>query len=456
MTTYEPRGGAREVLLTREPVVLVSGAAGTGKSLAALWRVHLRALNVPNSRQLILRQTAASLTSTTLHTFEGQVASQELANGYVKWFGGSARRPAEYVYANGSSVRVGGLDRPEKLLSSEYDAVFIDEATEVSAGAVSVITTRLRGKAVIQPQLMMCCNPSAPNHHLYEMVKDGRAHHITSLHQDNPYFVNADGTYTAAGKTYFKFLGGLTGTARERYLYGRWTAAEGLVYDDFREDAHVVDQGAVPAIERVFNSVDWGYNNALVWQEWGVCADGRAYLLREISRKGWLVEDFARYCRDELWRDGDGNPSLPEAVVADHDAEDRATFERHARFATLAARKAVSRGVQAVQQRLRKDGKGVPGLFVVRGGLMGRDPLAEARKTPRGFLGEVTGYVWQTERGTDGIPKEAPLKLNDHSMDAARYAIMYLDGAPPAKAGNPARPGGGRSAAGGTWSQKVG
>lgn len=456
MPQYEPRGGARDLLLARDNVVLISGAAGTGKSLAASYKTLLTALLVPGSRQLIVRQTNVSLAASTLVTWERQVAAELLRSGEMKWYGGSASKPPAYLFRNGSEVLVGGLDKPDKLLSTEYDRIFVDEATDVSETAVQVLTTRLRGKAPTYKQLVLSCNPANPDHHLHQMALEGRARHIVSLHRDNPYLMGTDGTLTQAGTEYMAFLEGLTGARRERFLYGRWAAAEGLVYDAFSTADHVIERAAVPDIQRVFNTVDWGYQNALVWQEWGIDADNRMYLLREISRKNWLVEDFARYCRDELWRTADGTPSLPEAVVADHDAEDRATFERHARFPTIPARKAVGRGVQLVQNRLRKDAKGRPGLCVVRDGLMGQDPVAKARRTPRGVLGEVTGYVWATERGADGIPKEAPLKANDHSMDAMRYAVMHLDGAPPAKAGNPARSAASQPASGGTWSQRIG
>lgn len=456
MTTYEPRGGAREFLLSRDPAVLVSGPAGSGKSVACLMKLHLTSLMVPGCVTLLLRQTHVSLKASVLRTYETFVAAQELANGDVKWYGGSGAKPAAYMYRNGSIIIPGGLDQPQKFLSMDVQRIHIDEANGVSASAVQTVATRLRGNAPTYRQLSMSTNPDSTYHHLYQMAQDGRAKMIYSVHEDNPYLYGRDGKLTEVGADYMARLDSLTGTAYLRYRKGLWVNAEGMVYDDWDESVHVVDRNTpLPDIRRVFNSVDWGFNNALVWQEWGVDSDGRMYLLREISRKGWLVEDFARHCREHLWRDPDNRTVLPEAVVVDHDAEDRATFERHARFPTTPARKAVGRGVQLTQQRLRKDALGLPNLMVVRGCLIGRDPIAEARKTPRGLLSEITGYVWQTERGTDGVPKEAPLKVNDHSMDAMRYAVMYLDDLPPARANNPTQgPRGG--AVNPAWGRKLG
>src|SRR5690606_25474012 len=70
---YEPRGGARQLMLCRDAEALICGPAGTGKSLAMLFKLHLTCLSVPGTRALLVRQTHASLTGTTLVTFEKAV-----------------------------------------------------------------------------------------------------------------------------------------------------------------------------------------------------------------------------------------------------------------------------------------------------------------------------------------------------------------------------------------------
>ena len=70
---YEPRGAAAQLMIDRSPEILIAGAAGTGKSLAMLYKLHLTCLYVPGLRALLVRQTHASLTGTTLVTFERAV-----------------------------------------------------------------------------------------------------------------------------------------------------------------------------------------------------------------------------------------------------------------------------------------------------------------------------------------------------------------------------------------------
>lgn len=453
--TYEPRGGARELMLTRAPLVVASGPAGTGKSLAAAWKTHLTALKVPGSRQLILRQTHASLTASTLVSFERDVIGPALAEGVVTWFGGSGRRPPAYIYSNKSEILVGGLDQPGKLLSTEYDRVFIDEASQCTATAVQVIATRLRGTAPTYKQLIMATNPDHPQHHLLLMTQEGRAQMIKSYHVDNPRFMNADGSLTPDGESYMPFLDGLTGTNRLRYRDGLWVAREGQVYDGWDESVHVVDPFEVPddGSWRWIESLDFGFQHPMTWGRFAIDPDGRMFLVAEMSRRHRLVEDFAS---DILAAREDRGWGRPEALVTDHAAGDRATLERHLGEATVKARKDVSPGIQAVASRLAVQANGLPRFQVFRDSVIHNDPLAPSDKMPRGFVAEVGGYVWMTERGTDGIPKEAPVKAADDAADMVRYAVMYEDGAPPAKVGNPAKAGQQQPQQGGRWATPTG
>ena len=84
--------------------------------------------------------------------------------------------------------------------------------------------------------------------------------------------------------------------------------------------------------------------------------------------------------------------------------------------------KDVSRGIQAVADRLRIAGDGKPRLFLLRSALT--TPATEGK--PYGTLAEIEGYLWHPAK--DGrADKEEPIKQNDHSMDAMRYAMMAID-----------------------------
>lgn len=435
---YEPRGAARDLLLDRSPEVAAVGAAGTGKTVGALMKLHITSLMVPKVQSLVVRQTHASLTASTLVAFEQFVAAKQIAAGEVKWFGGSGSKPAGYRYRNGSMIMVGGMDNPGKVLSMSLDRVLVDEGNQISVTAWETLLTRLRGTAGTYRQAVLALNPDHPEHWIKKRADDdgNPLHILTSRHTDNPSLFNRDGTPTASGLDYLARLDALTGIRRLRYRDGVWAAAEGRVFDDWRDDVHLIDAFDTAGM-RSFWAIDWGYSNPLVFQRWVIDHDGRMYLTHEISRTKTMVVDLAKQVMDLSEANG---WQMPEAIVCDHDAGDRAVFERQTGLATIAARKTVSTGVQAVQDRLRDAGDGKARLYVFRNAVCHRDPNADHDRRPRGFAAEVNGYVWATERGTDGQPKEVPLKQHDHSMDAGRYAVMYLDGAPAANIGNPAKP----------------
>lgn len=457
MREFVARGAAADLFRDQGPEVAIVGSAGTGKTVAALMKLHVDSSRVPGLQSLIVRQTHASLTASTLVAFEQFVAAAEIGTGQVKWFGGSGSKPAGYRYKNGSMIMVGGMDNPGKVLSMSLDRVLIDEANQVSVTAYETLLTRLRGSAPTYKQIVTACNPDHPKHWLKERADDPDTplKMYTSKHVDNPYMCGSDGVWTDAGVDYLGFLGSLTGVRRLRYLEGVWAAAEGLVFSDWRDDVNIVDRDQVPKDGRLFLAVDFGFSNAFVCQWWWVDNDGRMYLIREIHQKQVLVEDHAKRIKAiiEQNRDTEGTPF---AVVCDHDAEDRATLTKHLGLPTVAARKGVSRGVQLVQARIRPTGDGKPRMYVVKGCTIGRDLVAEAAKIPRGFVEEITGYVWAMERGADGVPREFPLKLNDHAMDTARYAVAHLDWNEPSRKHNPAAPRKSEAPANPAWSRPVG
>ncbi|NUS24434.1 MAG: terminase [Streptomyces sp.] len=422
---YEPRGAAAQLFRTRDPEVCIVGAAGTGKSLACLYRMHLIAMRNPRFRGLIVRKTAVSLTSTTLVTFKRKVAVEAVRAGAVRWYGGSQEEAAGYYYDNGAVIVVGGMDKPEKIMSSEYDIVFADEATELTLDDWEAISTRLRNGGLPWQQQIAAANPSHPGHWLKARADEGKLRMLTSVHRDNPRFVNHDGTLTPDGIGYMAKLDALTGVRRLRLRDGKWAAAEGLIYDGFDPDVHVVPPTVIRPEWTRWWVIDFGYTNPFVWQCWAQDDDGRLYLEREIYKTKTLVEDHAKRILQTVAPGGRWITPRPRGIICDHDAEDRATLERHLGMSTSPAHKTVSDGIQAVQTRLRPAGDGKPRLYLCEGALLDRDTeLADAKK-PCSTPEEIVGYVWDASPGKP--PKEKPVKEDDHGMDAMRYIVAELD-----------------------------
>lgn len=417
---------------------LIAGPAGTGKSRAALEKLHLMCLLTPRARALVMRKTAVSLTASAIATYERDVAAQAMLDGTVSFFGGSRREPAQYRYSNGSSIALGGMDNPMKVMSTEYDVIFVQEATELEVDEWEALTTRLRNGVLSFQQLIADCNPQEPTHWLKLRCEAGKTLMLHSRHEDNPRYFNDDGTMTTEGESYMAKLDALTGVRYLRLRKGIWAAAEGVIYEDFNPSVHLIDRFEVPADWPRLWSVDFGYVNPFVWQDWTVTPDDQLILVREIYRTQTLVEDHARAIRRSMGLGPvdpiagrevpyEGPPvtgwdaKRPSVILCDHDAEDRATLERHLGWPTRPASKNVSDGIQASQARYRLDGRGRPRMMFMRDAVIHRDPLLEDARKPASTVEEIPGYVWN-DKG-----KDEPMKENDHGQDAARYLVMERD-----------------------------
>lgn len=425
---YEPRGSALDLMRCRVPEVLLSGPAGTGKSRACLEKLHLMALANKGMRGLIVRKTRESLGSTALVTYREHVAQEALASGIVSFYGGSAEEPPQYRYSNGSKIMIGGMDKPTKIMSSEYDTAYVQEAIELTTTDWENITTRLRNGVVSFQQLIADCNPDKPDHWLHQRSLTGATKMIGCRHEDNPVLYNADGTLTERGRAYISKLDALTGVRYQRLRLGRWVAAEGQVYEGWDPTVHMVDEVKHTAAWTRWGAIDFGYTAPFVYQDWWEDPDGRLWLANEIYETRGLVEDHAKTIKNLLYYpSGQPRDQLPRAIYADHDAEDRATLERHLGLSTRAAHKSVSDGIQAVQSRLKVQPDGKARLFVRRGAVLKRDPALEEAARPIGTAEEITGYVWAVRPGNRGGLKEEPVKENDHSMDTLRYMCAARD-----------------------------
>lgn len=415
-----PRGASRDVLECRDFEVLVEGPVGTGKTYGILWKLHLLALKYPGMKALLLRKTQKSLTESAIQTYVTKILTT--ANWGVRPFSGNMEEPRSFRYPNGSRFVVGGLDNPGKVMSSEYDVAAIFEATQVTLQDWEDVSTRLRNWVMPYQQLIGDCNPDGPNHWLNLRANDGKVTRLLSRHRDNPRLWDAAAQdWTPEGREYVcQRLENLTGVRRKRNLDGLWAAAEGQIYEGWDPAIHLVDRFDIPADWPRFWTIDFGYVHPFVWQWWAMDPDGTLYRYREIYMTGRLVEDHAT-----LGLQLSRNERRPSAVITDHDAEDRATFERKTGYKTTPAIKNVSAGIQAVTERLRPQGNGKPRIVLLRDSLVEVDRELRESGKPTCTEDEFTSYVWDTRQGRR--PKDEPLKENDHGMDDVRYMVAYQD-----------------------------
>lgn len=417
----------------RDSEVLLSGPAGTGKTMALLTKLFLAAEKYPRMRGLIVRKTRVSLNEAALVTWEEKI----LPSSHPALIGPTRSHRTAYHFDNGSVIVVGGIDKAQKIMSTEYDLIYVQEAIELTEHDWESLTTRLRNRKMPYQQIMADTNPDRPTHWLKKRCDAGKTKIVETRHDDNPTIVDQrTHELTPGGEEYIGKLDALTGPRKFRLRHGRWVQSDGVVYDGWDAAVHVIDPFEIPKDWRRLYSIDFGFTNPFACLWFAEDPDGRLYLYREIYKTRTVVRDHAREILklSGAWDsqtlranwDQPGAEPRPWRIISDHDSGDRATIEDALGIETEPADKAVSPGIQAVALRLRPDtdNDGRPRLFVFSTSLVKPDPLLVDAKKPTRLAEEFDGYVWNPSG------KDEPLKNDDHALDALRYAVVATDGRP--------------------------
>lgn len=396
----------------KDLILLLEGSAGSGKSKLAAEKIHALAEKYPGAMILMLRKTRESAINSIVLLLKNSVIPEVSKVKYRP----SAHR---FEYPNGSIIAWGGMKDEQQRESirsigqdGALDFVWMEEAHLFTEGDFEEMIARMRGKASLWVQIILTTNPHHPKHWIHtRLMKGGEATVFSSKTSENA--ANNPPGYED------NVLGRLTGHRRKRLKEGLWEQPEGLVYNNFSYEKNVIDPFTIPKEWLKFRSVDFGYNDPFVCQWWTQRpTDGALFMYREIYHTQTLVEDMA-----PIILKLSANEEI-EYTVADHDAEGRATLERHG-VETIKAYKSIQEGVQAVQARLYYDEQIATRVFFFRDSLVQEDQSLIAEKRPLCTVDEIYSYRWRPNRENKNRYEE-PVDLDNHGMDAWRYAEMSL------------------------------
>jgi len=395
---FKPYPWAIPAWRDKHPIILCEGGAGGGKSIFAANKVHAFCLKYPGSVVGILRKERASHINNTMPLME-------------RWaFGNDPRVTPVFSkhrvdYDNGSMIVFLGMadnKQRERVRSMSLDMAWLEEATQFEEADHNEVLGRMRGTAGPFIQIIGTTNPDAPTHWIKRRLIDGKEAHVyLSSAKDNP---NLPAQYHAS-------LEQLTGIQRQRLLEGKWTQAEGVIYDNWTVDNITHEAEYNPANGAVY----WGIDDGYVYGGGPGTASfhPRAAALFQVTAQGG-VNVFAEYYRalqmpeatiSELL--GYGYPE-PEMVYVDSSAAELRGRLTVAGLANVGATHTVSEGIKNVR-RFICDGNGVRMLKV----------------HPRcvNLIGEIQTYRYadSTAGVVAGEPK--PEKVSDHMADALRYGL---------------------------------
>jgi len=409
-STYTPLDWQVAPWRDKSRIMLLTGSAGGGKSRVAAEKIHGFCKRYPNAVGIGLRKAREFASKSVVYAIKRAIGDDTS----VRYSGVDLT----FHYDNGSKIFVAGLkdENQRQALRSingdgSADIIWGEEANALTEDDHNELLARLRGTATAWRQIIYTTNPDHPRHWIKQRLMDGgQASVYNSKATDNPH----------NPPDYLETLSGLTGILGKRLRDGMWVQAEGVVYDEFRDDLHVIDPFDIPLEWKRYRAIDFGYSNPFVCQWWAMDHDGRLYLYREMYMSQRTVKVHSAQINELT------NDERIEATPADHDAEDRATLHENG-IKTVAARKPITVGIQAVKERLKVAGDGKPRLFFFRNALVELDQRIDDANRPVSTIQEMSIYSWP--KGSDGKPvKELPVDDNNHGCDAMRYMVMHVAG----------------------------
>ncbi|MFF8290436.1 PBSX family phage terminase large subunit [Streptomyces sp. NPDC016309] len=387
------------------PLALWSGAVSSGKTIASLL-AFLIALTVAPDHGLIV------VVGRTLQTVERNLIDPLQSRHLFGPLSAHVHHTTGSTTATilGRTVHlVGASDaRAEgRIRGATIALAYVDEATLVPHSFWMMLLSRLRvGSA---SRLLATTNPDGPFHWLRkDFILRGADVGLVNWHftlDDNP---SLDPGFVRRLKAQY------TGLWYRRFILGEWCLASGAVYDMFDEDRHVVD--LLPYMRRwTCVGIDYGTVNPFSAVLIGEGEDRHLYAVSEYrhdSKTALRQLTDAEYSHGvRQWLAGVRRPGeqgaargvRPEWIFVDPSA---------ASFMNQLWTERVPGIAPAVNDVL----DGIRSVSVALG-----SGLLRIHRSCTGLLGELPGYAWDEKAAERGEDK--PLKMDDHSADALRYAL---------------------------------
>jgi len=364
------------------------GGARSGKSYATAQFLIMKALNEKGLNIGITRKTMPALKMTNYRLIT------DLLGKYGLYKPSCHNRSEHYYILNGSRLQFFSLDDPEKIKSSEFNYIWMEEATEFAYNDYLVLLTRLSAPAAKGGnRIYLTLNPTDANCWIAKNLlgrKDVEVIH--SSYKDNPFLSNEYVNTLLSLKDYDT-------NAYNVFALGQWGSSDKIIYKNWQ---YAQEEPQNP--QDVIWGLDFGFNNpsALV----RICIKDNIFTAAEyLYQTGLTTQDLTEKLVQII-----SPQERTQTIYADAAEPDRIAQIARAGFNIKPADKAVSNGIMAVKAAK---------LFIT--------------KTSVNLIKEIQNYCWKTD--LNGNVLEDPVKFNDHALDALRYAL-YTRGIESASCGD--------------------
>jgi len=376
-----------------------SGAVRSGKTIASLLRWLMFVANAPRGGALVV---SGKTLDTVYRNVFGPLMDPAItgpASEHIRYTRGASSatilgRHVEIITAN--DARAEG-----RLRGLTAAGAYVDELTLIPEEFWSQLLARL---SVPGAKVFATTNPDGPGH----WVRKGYLLRVGELDLRHWHFALDDNP--ALDPAYVKALKSeYVGLWYRRFILGDWCLAEGSVYDMFDEQQHVVTE--LPAIASWISvGLDYGTTNPTSAVLLGLGVDRCLYAAAEwrydSKRQLRQLTDAQQSTAIREWLAGltiAGQTGIaPEYIVVDPSAA-------------------------SMRAQLYQDGLIVtPGSNEVLDGIRTVSTVLGANRlrihhSCKGLLDELPGYSWDDKAAERGEDK--PIKADDHSLDALRYAV---------------------------------
>jgi PBSX family phage terminase large subunit len=374
---------------------LAHGSVRTGKTVGSVFAFMHAVHRCPDSKCYIVGHTFDTAYRNVVRLL---LESEELSmyRPFCSWSGKKLLYKDKIITVLGAKDE-GAIGNFQGVTMS---AVYCDEMTLYPESIIDMIDTRLsepwsRGFAAM--------NPAHPSHKLKQWIdkapEDPKNYY--QLHftlEDNPYL---EQSYKDRLKN------SLSGIFYKRNYLGLWCLAEGSIFDFFDLKVHVVPRPP-RAAEYWIASIDYGAVNPFVCLLIGI-STGR------YTQQGKMMWVEKEYYWDPVKRERQKTNSEfaddVQTFLQDYDVKNVYIDPSAAAFKTELRR----RGIHTVDANNEVlDGITMMTSEMKRGTIV---VCSECKNTIR----EIETYVWDQKAAVKGW--DEPLKKDDHTVDALRYAI---------------------------------
>ncbi len=296
--------------------ILAYGGSQSGKTRLFVEWIVRACHSVPGLRALILRHRRSHAKDSIWHeTLVSHVLPRwGIAEDQIN------KSDLMVPFSNGSEIWVSGTDDPariEKLLGRGAGLAYLNEVSQISYDAASLVRTRMSQRLVYGPtmpkagqlwvpRILYDCNPPGPEHWIHRLFMDHVEPRDGKPLDPDRYvslLMNPADNLANLPPGYIKDLEELPKAQRDRFLHGLFTKPEGAIFPEYTEDCRLDD---APECERYIVGVDLvTYAAVLIGIQRHTEGDKihhRVYCIDEWSRTGALAHE-ANAAIQQKWGD---------------------------------------------------------------------------------------------------------------------------------------------------------